>query len=360
MKINQVPVREIEHAAGVVRAVTPYILEYDEVASLAQDLVEVFRRHVNPAAEKLGPRQRESNAESYALLGGGRELGRFHVVFDVEETRLSLELGEPDATRCYRLLRDQRIIRPDLETLRRRMSGNLAETLAAVFWQIGAIKVSLGDLRPLFKVDDNRNRSPIYIDVKGLSNYPEVSDFVISAAALLVRNLAFDVVCGVEAGSISIAALLAQKLNRPMFFARRELRHPEASPFEGIRAHELYRQRVLLVDDTLVHGWTKARVIRRIRDWGAKVDACFVVFDRQQGGDQDLEALGVRLCSLTNRDAALSDKIPRDISMLTDSEFEEVSSYFADPRAWHRRRGLEFHEVGPAGDEHQTGPAPAA
>ncbi|MBM3314510.1 hypothetical protein FJY71_01525 [candidate division WOR-3 bacterium] len=351
MRLAQVPVREIECAGRVVRAITPYILEYEEVAALARDLLDTGRRLIDPGLTGLGPRQRESNAESYALLGAGGEAGRFHVVYDVDETRLAVELTPEAAMKLYRLLREQRIVRPDLGAVRQLMSGSLAETLAAILWQIGAIKVSLGDLRPLFKVDGNRNFSPIYIDVKGLSNYPEVNDFVLSAAALLVRNIDFDVVCGIEAGSISIAALLAQKLDRPMFFARRELRYPEASPFEGIRQHELFRKRVLLVDDTLVHGWTKARVAKELRAWGARVDACFVVFDRQQAGvpaGDDLERLGVRLYSLTNRDAALSPKIPREISFLTDSEYAEVESYFQDPRVWHRRRGLQFHEVGPA------------
>jgi orotate phosphoribosyltransferase len=349
MKLNQVPLREIDCSGAVVRATTPYILEYDEVATLADDLFRTYARLVNSSATRLGPRQRESNAESYALLGREHELGCLHVVYDLDETRLALELAPAEATKFYRLLREQRIVRPDLEQIRGRMSGNLAETVAAVLWQIGAIKVSMGDLRPLFRVDAGRNCSPIYIDVKGLTNYPEVNDFVMASAALLIRNLAFDVVCGIEAGSIAIAAVLAQKLGRPMFFARRERRYPEATPFEGIKHHELFRKRVLLVDDTMVHGWTKTRVIREIRAWGGRVETCFVVFDRQQAGSAELEQVGVRLVSLTSRDAALSDKIPREISFLTDEEYAEVVEYFRDVRAWHERRGLTFHEPAPAG-----------
>ncbi|MBM3332066.1 hypothetical protein FJY68_09495 [candidate division WOR-3 bacterium] len=347
MKLSQVPLKDIECAGPVMRASTPYILEYDEVSSLAKDLFETYRAKINPAATGLGPRQRESNAESYALLGSEGELGRVHVVYDLDETRLAIELNEDEADKFYRLMRDQRIVTPDLGLIRRVMSGNMAETVAAALWQIGAIKVTLGDLRPLFKVDEGRNYSPIYIDVKGLASYPAVNDFVLSSAALLVRNLEFDVVCGIESGSIAIAAVLAQKLSKPMFYARRVRRYPEASPFEGIRSHELFRKRVLLVDDTLVHGWTKTRVIREIREWGGRVEACFVIFDRQQQGSSDLEQAGVKLDSLTNRDAALSAKIPREISFLTDEEYAEVTRYFADPGAWHTTRGLSFHEPSP-------------
>jgi orotate phosphoribosyltransferase len=345
VKLNQVPLAELECSGGVVRASTPYILEYSEVAGLAEGLFEAYRELVNKGATRLGPRVRESNAESYELFAGDGAVGRLHVVYDVEETRLALELPEDEAWKCYRLLREQRLVRPDLEIIRQVMSGNLAETVAAVLWQIGAIKVSLGDLRPLFKVDEGRNYSPIYIDVKGLTAYPSVNDFVLSSAALMVRNVEFDAVCGIESGSISIAASLAQKLAKPMFYARRTRRFPEASPFEGIKRHELFRKRVLLVDDTLVHGWTKARVISEIREWGGRVDTCFVIFDRQQQGSMDLEWAGVRLLSLTDRDAGLSEKIPREISFLTDEEYAEVTDYFRDPAAWHERRGLRFHQL---------------
>ncbi len=347
MKLSQIPLRDLDCNGRIVRAATPFILEYKEAQEIANDFFAVYRQLINPSAIGLGPRIREENAESYRLLGTDGELGRLDIVYDTNETRLAFNLTEAEANKVYRLLREQRIVNPDLEEIRKLMSGNLAETVAAIFWQIGAIKVSLGDLRPLFKVDENRNFSPIYIDVKGLSNYPTVLDFVLSASALLLRNLRFDVICGVEAGSIALAAILAQKIARPMFFARRELRYPEASPFEGIKQHELFRKKVLLVDDTLVHGWTKSRVIQKIREWGGEIDTCFVIFDRQQGGEERLADRGVKLYSLTNREAALSTKIPKEISFLTDQEYEEVTSYFNNPAEWHRCRGLTFTPINP-------------
>jgi orotate phosphoribosyltransferase len=341
----------LELSDGLVRAVTPCILEYAEVDQLAQDVLETCRRLVKPGADHLAEKRRESNADSYDIMAGAVALGRLHVVYDLDETSLSFELPAEGASKFYRLLREQRIVKPDLLAVRRLLSGNLAETVAAVLWQTGAIKVSLGDLRPLFQVDMRKNRSPIYIDVKGLANYPEVNDFVLGSAALLLHNISFDVVCGIEAGSIGIAAVLAHKLSKPMFFARREKRYPEATPFEGIKRHELFRKKVLLVDDTLVHGWTKARIIREIRNWGGIIDACFVVFDRKQGGEKDLAGLGAQLWYLTDRRAALSPKIPRDISLLTDEEYEEITRYFDDPATWHKKHGLTYQKIEPpAGD----------
>lgn len=351
MRLVQVPLRELGLEDELVAATTPYILEYQEAFELAEDFFKTFRELVNPRAERLGEMARELNADTFDIYSGGEVLGRLSVVYDAHETRLGFQLPASDAVKVYRLLREQRIVKPDLLAIRRLLSGNLAETVAAVLWQIGAIKVSLGDLRPLFKVDTRRNMSPIYVDVKGLANYPQVNDFVLGSAALLLRDVQFDVVCGIEAGSIAIASVLAHKLAKPAFFARREKRYPEASPFEGIKSHELFRKKVLLVDDTLVHGWTKVRVVREIREWGGEVDSCFVVFNRQQGGDQDLAKVGVKLWYLTDRASALSPKIPREVSFLTDREYQEVMEYFQDPAGWHEKRGLTFHRIEPPADD---------
>ncbi len=346
MKLEQLPLREIELAGKIVRVATPYILEYNEVRDLVLDIFAVYSAKINPSALALGELKREANADTYPVLFADKSTTQFNIIYDIEETRLTFETQcEAEAIKLYRILREYRIITPNLNYIRENLSGNLAEFVAALLWQIGSIKVSLGDLRPLFKVDERKNRSPIYIDVKCLPSYPAVNDFIISQAALLLSNVPFDMVCGVEAGSISFAALLAKELAKPMFFARKEKHYPEASLFEGIKSHELFRQRVLLVDDTLVKGWTKERIITEIRNQGGFVDACFVIFDREQGGKENLERLGVKLYSLTNRHAALSKRIPKAITFITDYEYDEIDDYFENPSDWHKRRNLPYYEL---------------
>jgi orotate phosphoribosyltransferase len=348
MRLTQVALRDIELDGSVVHATTPIVLEAQEVTDLSTDIFATYQEKINPSARRLEPVQREANADTYLFACERGAPTHLHVIYDIEETRLALECqSETEAAKVFRLWREQRIIHTNLDFIREQVRGSLGEISAAVLWQIGAIKVSLGDLRPLFTVDEGKNRSPIYLDLKLLPDYPVTNDFMVSQAALLLRDIEFDALCGVEAGSIAFAALLAQKLAKPMFFARRLRKFPEASLLEGIKPHELFRKRVVLVDDTLVRGWTKERVIQDIRTQGGIIDTCFVIFDRQQVGSQSLEQSGVRLRSLTNREAALSHAIPREITFLTDAEDQEIRDYFADPAAWHRRRKLEYHELTP-------------
>ncbi len=350
MKLNNIALARLELDANIVRAVTPLILEAGEAAGLAGDVFRLYHEKINPEARGLLACSREANADTYPFAGSYPVATFFHIVYDVDETRLALETQNPaEAQKAFRLFREQRVIRPDMEFVKNSVWGGLDEIVAALLWQVGAIKVSLGDIRPVFKVDERKNRSPIYIDVKCLPNYPVINDFVISAAAMFVAGLQFDAVCGIEAGSIAFATLLSEKFSKPMFFARREKRYAEAPLLEGVRDHEIFRKRVLLVDDTIVRGWTKARIINEIRARGGIIDSCLVIFDRQQSGREALENEGVRIFSLTNRAAALSKTIPEGITLLTETEYAEVLEYFQDPKTWHTRKGFDYYELLPKG-----------
>lgn len=350
MKLNNIALARLELSSHIVRAATPLVLEAGEAASLAQDVFRFYKEKINPSAQGLLARSREANADTYPIAGLYPSPTLFHIIYDVDETRLALETqNEAEAQKAFRLFREQRVVRPDMEYVQNSVRGGLDEIVAALLWQVGAIKVSLGDIRPVFKVDERKNRSPIYIDVKCLPNYPVINDFIISAAAMLVAGLPFDAVCGIEAGSIAFATLLSEKFSRPMFFARREKRYPEASLLEGVRDHEIFRKRVLLVDDTIVRGWTKARIIGEIRARGGRIESCLVLFDRLEGGREALAKDGVKLYSLTSRSAALSQTIPEDITLLTRAEYTEVLEYFNDPKSWHAKRGFDYYELLPKG-----------
>ncbi|KPJ60405.1 MAG: hypothetical protein AMJ46_06495 [Latescibacteria bacterium DG_63] len=351
MRLSQLAFDDIELKGNILRTRTPVLLPSQELEGVAKDLFDLYKKKVNPKALRLGMYERSENAYTYPVDCGRGRTTFLHLIYDRKATRISVEAqNSREVKLLYRIFREQRVIRPDLEYVREKVRGGIDEIIAALLWQIGAIKVSLGDLRPLFRVDERKNWSPIYVDVKCLPNYPSVNDFIMSCAAMLLSSVEFDLVCGIEAGSIAFAASLSRKVNKPMFFVRRKKRYPEASLLEGIKAHELWGKRVLLVDDTIVKGWTKERSIAAIRAGDAKVEACLVLFDRQQDGKKTLKDLGVELHYLTNRDAALSKHLPKEITFLSDEEYDEVRSYFQDPKRWHEQRGLEYHELYPTRD----------
>ncbi len=345
MKLEQVPISEIEIKNKVVKFSTPLIFETSEIKELVKSSFNTYQEIINPKVKSLGECQVEANAQSYPFNRAKLPPILFNIIFDLTKTNFSFQTtSNTEALKLYRLLRDQRQIVPDLATVQT-LTGNLSEIIAALLWQIGAIKVSLGDIKPYFKVDERKNYSPIYIDIKILPVYPAVFDFIVSTSVLLLENLDFDLVCGIEAGSITLATLIAHKFSKPMFFARREKRYPETRLLEGINSAQLLHKNVLVVDDTIVAGWTKTRVFEEIRKYGGKVDKCFVIFDRQQNSTQALKEQGVALYSLTNLKSALSRNIPKEITYLTDDEYKVIREYFASPKAWHIKKGFKYHEL---------------
>jgi len=345
MKLEQVPISNIEISKNIVRFSTPLIFETSEIKQLVQSSFDTYRELISTQIKSLGKCKTEANAQSYPFIKTKQPPVYFNIIFDLTQTNFSFEAANhTEALKLYRLLRDQRQIVPDLATLEN-LKGNFSEIIAALLWQIGAIKVSLGDIKPYFKVDERKNYSPLYIDMKVLPAYPTVYDFIISTSVLLLENVDFDLVCGIEAGSITLANLIAHKFSKPMFFARREKRYPEASLLEGITSASLLHKNVLVVDDTIVAGWTKTRVFEEIRKLGGKVDKCFVIFDRQQSSTESLKKQGVDLYSLTNIKAALSRNIPKTITYLTDDEYKEIRAYFQSPQVWHENKGFKYHEL---------------
>jgi orotate phosphoribosyltransferase len=353
MKLDQVPISEIEINKNIVRFSTPLIFEAKEIKELVQSSFDIYKTTINSDLKSLGNVEIEANAQTYPFLPekrgrlarSKRSLVRFNIVFDLSKTNISFEAANyEEALKLFRLLRDQRQIIPDLATLKT-LKGTFSEIIAALLWQIGAIKISLGDIKPYFKVDERKNYSPIYIDIKILTAYPSVFDFIIATSTLLLENLDFDLVCGIEAGSITLASLIAHKFSKPMFFARRKKRYPEAKLLEGINSAQLLHKNVLVVDDTIVAGWTKMRVFEEIRALGGKVDKCFVVFDRQQNSSNSLKEQGVTLYSLTDIRAALSPAIPKSITYLTDAEHKEIRKYFLSPKIWHKNKEFKYHDL---------------
>jgi orotate phosphoribosyltransferase len=345
MKLEQVPISEIEINKNIVRFATQLIFETPEIKELVQSSFDTYQQIINCEVKSMGKVNTEANAQSYPFNKTKKSPVFLNIIFDLTKTNFSFETTDhEEALKLFRLLRDQRQISPDLTTLKT-LKGNFSEIIAALLWQIGAIKVTLGDIKPYFKVDERKNYSPIYIDIKILPTYPTVFDFIIATSTLLLENLDFDLVCGIEAGSITLASLIAHKFSKPMFFARREKRYPEARLLEGINSAQLLHKNVLVVDDTIVAGWTKARVFDEIRSFGGIVDKCFVLFDRQQNSTQALKEQGVSLYSLTNLKAALSPNIPNAITYLTDDEYKIIREYAVSPKAWHLKKGFKYHEL---------------
>jgi orotate phosphoribosyltransferase len=184
------------------------------------------------------------------------------------------------------------------------------------------------------------NSSPVYINCRRIISDSLAMDLITSFEHWMCRleGIEFDVVAGGESAGIPFASYLAQRLAKPMIYVRKKSKdHGIASLVEGTLPP---RSRVLLVEDLITDGKSKVDFIKPIRDEGATIDHCLVIFDRVQGGFELLNDHGVRLFSLTDIRKTLSyAQLEERLSL---DEIREIEAYLTNTKAWHESRGLAF------------------
>lgn len=216
------------------------------------------------------------------------------------------------------------------------MDELIKNIVAQLLWETKAIKISVD--KPFKLVSGNY--SPIYINCRSLISNPVAMDLIASAIHWWYVNhkIDADVIAGGETAGIPFAAYVAQRLAKPMVYVRKQPKgHGLGSAVEGsIRKG----QRVLLVEDLITDGGSKEVFINGLRNAGALVKDCIVVFDREQGGEKFLKKMGVSLHSLCTMHIVLksiwaSGSINRD-------DYKEIQQYLNNPLLWHKRRDLEY------------------
>src|SRR5690606_31789448 len=122
--------------------------------------------------------------------------------------------------------------------------------------------------------------SPVYIDCRKLISYPRLRQRLMAMAAHQVQEAcgyeAFDAVAGGETAGIPFAAWLADRLQLPMLYVRKQ---PKGFGRNArIEGHLVEGQRVLLVEDLATDGGSKLAFADALREAGGVVDHAFVVF----------------------------------------------------------------------------------
>lgn len=216
------------------------------------------------------------------------------------------------------------------------MKNLIKNIVARVLWETQAVKISVD--KPFLLVSGNY--SPIYINCRGLISNPVAIDLISAFIHwwCVNHNIDVDIIAGGETAGIPFAAFVAQRLSKPMVYVRKKPKgHGMGSSVEGSVDKG---QRVLLIEDLITDGGSKEGFILGLRDAGATVEHCIVVFDRQQGGEDFLKELGVNLHALCTMDVVLKSII--ESGSISEDQEKEIQQYLIDQESWHKKRGLEY------------------
>lgn len=183
--------------------------------------------------------------------------------------------------------------------------------------------------------------SPVYVDCRKIISYPRLRsalmDFSASTILSEIGYESIDVVTGGETAGIPFAAWIADKLALPMQYVRKKAKgFGRNAQIEG---EIIAGARTLLVEDLATDGRSKVNFCRALREAGARVDHCFVVFfyDIFPKSQELFKDLNVQLHYLaTWWDVLEAAKSSGDFD---PGVLREVEAFLHDPAKWSSAHG---------------------
>jgi orotate phosphoribosyltransferase len=218
-------------------------------------------------------------------------------------------------------------------------TGNLT---AKYLLEIGAV-----EFRPdqPFRFTSGRY-SPVYVDIRRILGHPAARDF--------------RVVAGGETAGIPIAALIADRMDKPMAYVRKKPKgFGRDAQIEGLSEAEIAKgQRFLLCEDLMSEGGSKQNFIDAIRRSGNIVAGCFSIYSYGCFGAEDrLLKQGVPSCSIVT--AKLLADVAEDLGIYDTGTIAGVRAFVANPDAYMPTAEPESPAVDPTSHQPESADKPA-
>ena len=131
-----------------------------------------------------------------------------------------------------------------------------------------------------FKLTSGK-KSPVYCDCRRLISFPNERNQLIDFGLKKIKQIkdfkSITNIAGGESAGIPFATMIANKLNLPMTYIRKEKKKfGKNSQIEGLIKR---KDNILLVEDLMTDGGSKVKFIDAIENVGAKVNGIFVIFN---------------------------------------------------------------------------------
>jgi orotate phosphoribosyltransferase len=182
--------------------------------------------------------------------------------------------------------------------------------------------------------------SPVYVDCRKIISYPRLRSALMDfAAATIVRDVGYesiDIVAGGETAGIPFAAWIADKLGLPMQYIRKK---PKGFGRNAqIEGEVVAGARTLLVEDLATDGRSKVNFCQALRQAGAGVDHCFVLFfyDIFPKSQEIFSELNITLHHLATWWDILAAKASGHFD---PGVLSEVESFLHNPAKWSAAHG---------------------
>jgi uridine monophosphate synthetase len=176
------------------------------------------------------------------------------------------------------------------------IEDNIKKELILDLYKIEAIKFGKFKLK-------SGTISPIYIDLRLSISYPKVLGKIAEAIWEKIKDLQFDLICGVPFSAIPFATVIAVNQKVPMIMCRKKSK--EHGTKKNIEGHFKPGDYCVLIEDLITSGSSILETIESLKGEGLVVKDVAVLIDREQNGKVLLENKGYNVHAAFTLDEVL-------------------------------------------------------
>lgn len=174
------------------------------------------------------------------------------------------------------------------------------------------------------RTDSLQSPSPFYIDLRECIAFPDLRSRIADALADRIDSAAIDLIAGVPEGAQPLAALVADRLAKPLLVIRSGARTKRRQLIGRYQPG----QRVGLIEDVVTTGGSLGEIVERFVAYDIRIECAWAVIDRQAGARELLAQMGIPLQALMTveqiiafyeRERLLPDEVIRACRRYIDS-----------------------------------------
>lgn len=179
-------------------------------------------------------------------------------------------------------------------------------------------------------------KSPVYVDCRKIISFIDERELIMNEAlSYFEKNkIQFDLVAGGETAGIPYAAIISEKIKKPMVYIRKK---PKGfGQNQQIEGHFKEKEKAILIEDLATDGGSKVVFVEAMRKAGLIVNDIFVIFyyDIFNLENSVLSKLNVNIHSLCTWKDILS--VIEKKNIYKENDIKNLKKFLSNPDDWRK------------------------
>ena len=179
-------------------------------------------------------------------------------------------------------------------------------------------------------------KSPVYVDCRKIISFLDERELIMNEALNYFEKnkIQFDLVAGGETAGIPYAAIISEKIKKPMVYIRKK---PKGfGQNQQIEGHFKEKEKAILIEDLATDGGSKVVFVEAMRKAGLIVNDIFVIFyyDIFNLENSVLSKLNVNIHSLCTWKDILS--VIEKKNIYKENDIKNLKKFLSNPDDWRK------------------------